>query len=184
MKLKEFNFRDLDKKIILLNDKNLISNTDITIPYYGIIYIDHNNGISLRIVNDNNNSYIVGEGYIFRYKDIENIDIEFKDNINDKNLIDMWVNNYYKDEDIIKTRDLKQLDKFRLESNPDIINITFTKDNKEEKVWSKIIGYTDEGIVCSLINNCKLYKLDKSTTVVVNYDEDKNIVEVIGRIDL
>ena len=174
MKIVDYSFREIDKKIIKLNDKDLIKDLNLSIPYYGIIYIDHLKGISLRIIGDDNTSLIMGEGYILRYDDIKDIEVEFSD-YKDKDLVYKWVDSYYTDRDILYTRNITEIDIFRLPSNPDIVEVKIEK----EKVWARIVGYKDDLIVCALISDIKKYNLSRGTTVVV----DKEMM-VQGRIDL
>ena len=47
----------------------------LDVPFYGVIYIDHEKGISLRILGDDNNNLIVGIPYILRYDDIKNVEV-------------------------------------------------------------------------------------------------------------
>ena len=174
MKIVDYSFREIDKRIIKLNDKDLIKDLNLSIPYYGIIYIDHLKGISLRIIGDDNTSLIIGEGYILRYEDIKDIEVEFSD-YKDRDLVYKWVDSYYTDRDILYTRNITEIDIFRLPSNPDIVEVKIEK----EKVWARIVGYKDDLIVCALISDIKKYNLSRGTTVAV----DKEMM-VQGRIDL
>ena len=71
MKIINSNFRDYDRKYVLCKDKDIIKKLDIklSVPFIGYLYIDHINGVSLRIVGDENNKLIEGIPYIFRYDD-------------------------------------------------------------------------------------------------------------------
>ena len=46
MKIIDFNFRDIDKMIIQLDDTNILKVIDLKldVPFYGVIYIDHEKG--------------------------------------------------------------------------------------------------------------------------------------------
>lgn len=184
MKLTDYSFRDIDKKIVKLEDESLISNYDVDIPYYGVVYIDHVKGISMRIIGDDKKSLIEGEGIIFRYDDIKNLEFDIINNYKDKNLVYKLIDSYYNDRDIISTRNIIEIDNYRLNSNPDVISICLIKDKKEEKVWSRIIGFVEDGLVCSILSDTKLYKLSIGTNVGVKYDKDTNRIIVIGRVDL
>ena len=77
MKIIDSNFRDIDREIIKIEDKNLIDKVglDLSIPYYRVIYIDHRNGISLRILGDDHNSLLFGEAHVLRYDDIKHLNL-------------------------------------------------------------------------------------------------------------
>lgn len=186
MKIINSNFRDYDRKYVLCRDKDIIKKLDIklSVPFIGYLYIDHIKGISLRIVGDENNTLIEGIPYIFRYDDIKDIDFEI---VNNKILeFDKLMDNYYKDKEIIDVREIEEIDKFRLNSNPDIIEIEIEDNSKKEKLWGRVIGYkSDEGIVCLLINDSNVFdNLYKGNSVLVRYDNKLDKLIVIGKIDL
>lgn len=187
MKIIDSNFRDIDREIIKIEDKNLIDKIglDLSIPYYGVIYIDHRNGISLRILGDNHNSLLFGEAHVLRYDDIKHLEVNSLDEYKDKDLVLKMINSYYLDEDINKIRDIKELDKYRLRSNPDTLLVFIEKENDGEEIWSLVMGYSNDGIVCGLLSDSKLYdNLLRGSTVVVKEDEELDRLKMIGRIDL
>ena len=186
MKIIDYNFREIDKEIIKVEDKSILDklNLDLEIPFYGIIYIDHKNGISLRILGDDYNSLLT-EIYVLRYEDIRNLDVMFLEDYHDKELVLKMINSYYLDSDINKVRDIELLDKYRLKSNPDILLVSIDKDNDIEEIWSLVTGYSNDGIVCGLLKDSKLYdNLLRGSTVVVKEDPDTDRLKMIGRIDL
>ncbi|MBQ6477505.1 MAG: hypothetical protein IJI43_03630 [Bacilli bacterium] len=174
MKISDYSFREIDKRIIKLEDKELIKDMSLSIPYYGIIYIDHLKGISLRIIGDDNTSLIMGEGYILRYEDIKDIEVNFSD-YKDRDLVYKWVDSYYTDRDILHTRKITEIDIFRLPSNPDIVEVKI----EDKKIWARIVGYKDDLLVCAILSDVKKYNLTRGTTIAV----DREMV-VQGRIDL
>ena len=187
MKIIDSNFRDIDREIIKIEDKSLIDKVglDLSVPYYGVIYIDHRNGISLRILGDDHNSLLLGEAYILRYDDIKHLEVNSLDEYKDKDLVLKMINSYYLDEDINKIRDIKELDKYRLRSNPDTLLVFIEKENDGEEIWSLVMGYSNDGIVCGLLSDSKLYdNLLRGSTVVVKEDEELDRLKMIGRIDL
>ena len=186
MKIIDYNFREIDKEIIKIEDKSILDklNLDLNIPFYGIIYIDHKNGISLRILGDDHKSLLT-EIYVLRYEDIRNLDVMFLEDYHDKELVLKMINSYYLDSDINKVRDIELLDKYRLKSNPDILLVSIDKDNDTEEIWSLVMGYSNDGIVCGLLKDSKLYdNLLRGSTVVVKEDSDTDRLKMIGRIDL
>ncbi len=187
MKIIDSNFRDIDKEIIKIEDKNILKKVglELNIPFYGIIYIDHRNGVSLRILGDDNNNLLLGEAYILRYEDIKHLEVNSLDDYKDKDLVLKMINSYYLDEDINKIRDIKELDKYRLRSNPDTLLVFIEKENDGEEIWSLVMGYSNDGIVCGLLSDSKLYdNLLRGSTVVVKEDEELDRLKMIGRIDL
>lgn len=186
MKIINSNFRDYDRKYVLCKDKDIIKNLDIklSVPFIGYLYIDHINGISLRLVGDKNNKLIEGIPYIFRYDDIKDIDFEIVNNNIEE--FDKLMDNYYKDKEIIDVREIEEIDKFRLNSNPDIIEIEIEDKSKREKLWGRVIGYKqDSGIVCLLINDSEVFdNLYRGNSVVCKYDSKLDKLIVMGKIDL
>ena len=186
MKIIDYNFREIDSNIIKIEDKSILRKLDLelNIPFYGVIYIDHRNGISLRILGDDNTDLVLGQAYVLRYDDIKNIEVDSYD-YKDKELVNKLIDSYYLDSDINKVRDIKELDKYRLKSNPDTLLISIEKNNDTEEIWSLVMGYSDEGIVCGLLSDSKLYdNLLRGSTVVVKEDSDLERLIMIGRIDL
>ena len=186
MKIINSNFRDYDRKYVLCKDKDIIKNLDIklSVPFIGYLYIDHINGISLRLVGDENNKLIEGIPYIFRYDDIKDIDFEIVDNKIEE--FDSLMDNYYKDKEIIDVRNIEEIDKFRLNSNPDIVEIEIEDNSKKEKLWARVIGYKqDSGIVCLLINDSEVFdNLYRGNSIVCKYDSKLDKLIVTGKIDL
>lgn len=187
MKIIDYNFRDIDKEIIEINDKSILEKFDLDLetPFYGVIYIDHRNGISLRILGDNHKNLILGEAFVLRYEEIKSLDVNPLEDYSDEELVLKMIDSYYLDSDINKIRDIKLLDKYRLRSNPDILLVDIDKDNDTEEIWSLVMGYSDDGIVCGLLRDSKLYdNLLRGSTVVVKEDPDLEKLKMIGRIDL
>ncbi|MBQ6539055.1 MAG: hypothetical protein IJL76_02125 [Bacilli bacterium] len=185
MKIIDYNFREIDREIIKIEDKTILDklNLELNIPFYGIIYIDHKNGISLRIIGDDNTT-LLDKVNILRYDDIKNIEINSYD-YKDKELVNKLIDSYYVDSDINKVRDIKELDKYRLKSNPDTLLVSIEKDNDTEEIWSLVMGYSNDGIICGLLSDSKLYdNLLRGSTIVVKEDENLDRLIMIGRIDL
>ena len=185
MKIIDYNFREIDREIIKIEDKTILDklNLELNIPFYGIIYTDHKNGISLRIIGDDNTT-LLDKVNILRYDDIKNIEINSYD-YKDKELVNKLIDSYYVDSDINKVRDIKELDKYRLKSNPDTLLVSIEKDNDTEEIWSLVMGYSNDGIICGLLSDSKLYdNLLRGSTIVVKEDENLDRLIMIGRIDL
>ena len=163
---------------------NIFLGIKLSVPFIGYLYIDHINGISLRLVGDKNNKLIDGIPYIFRYDDIKDIDFEIVNNNIEE--FDKLMDNYYKDKEIIDVREIEEIDKFRLNSNPDIIEIEIEDKSKREKLWGRVIGYKqDSGIVCLLVNDSEIFdNLYRGNSVVCKYDSKLDKLIVMGKIDL
>lgn len=186
MKVIDFNFRDIDKMIIQLDDVKLLDKVDLKldVPYYGVIYIDHEKGISLRILGDENNNLIVGVPYILRYDDIKNIEVVEVEDYKNKELVLKMLDPYYSDSHIIDIRKIVELDKFRLRSNPDTVLVNFNKDNDTEQIWCRVMGSTSDGLVCGLLTDSNLFdNLVRGTNIMAKVSDNEELT-CIGRIDL
>ncbi|MBR2711377.1 MAG: hypothetical protein IKE89_02790 [Bacilli bacterium] len=186
MKVIDFNFRDIDKMIIQLDDVKLLDKVDLKldVPYYGVIYIDHEKGISLRILGDENNNLIVGVPYILRYDDIKNIEVVEVEDYKNKELVLKMLDPYYSDSHIIDIRKIVELDKFRLRSNPDTVLVNFNKDNDTEQMWCRVMGSTSDGLVCGLLTDSNLFdNLVRGTNIMAKVSDNEELI-CIGRIDL
>lgn len=186
MKIIDFNFRDIDKMIIQLDDTNILKVIDLKldVPFYGVIYIDHEKGISLRILGDDNNNLIVGIPYILRYDDIKNVEVVEVENFKYKELVDKMLDPYYSDSHIIDIRNIAELDKYRLKSNPDTILVNFNKENDTEQIWCRIMGSTSDGLVCGLLTDSNLFgNLLRGTNILAKVEDNEELT-CIGRIDL
>ena len=172
--------------IIQLDDVKLLNVVDLKldVPFYGVIYIDHEKGISLRILGDEENNLIVGIPYILRYDDIKNIDVVEVEDYKDKKLVDKMLEPYYSDSHILDIRNITELDKYRLRSNPDTVLVNFNKDTNTEQIWCRIMGSTSDGLVCGLLTDSSLFdNLLRGTNILAKVEDNEELT-CIGRIDL
>ena len=86
----------------------------------------------------------------------------------------------YKKEDkmnLLKTREIKELDKYRDDLNPDNILVNLVTNNIVEDIWLKLEGIYQDDFICKLLensNNSKEYTKDSLVAVV--FDEENNLV--------
>lgn len=194
MKLKKFAFRDIDRKWILIDDDkdikkvNKLGNLKLSLdPVLGLIYIDHEKGLILRIVG---NVYKDKNGYSFNDEFINekiiNIPIDKKINfditilndkvascINSTKAIDKQIDIFYTNQAIVESRKMKCLDKFRHKYFPDDIELYNKKEKKEEIIWGRIIDCSLDSniVVCSLLDNSLIdKKYSENTLVMARYE--------------
>lgn len=86
----------------------------------------------------------------------------------------------YKKEDkmnLLKTRDMRELDKYRDSFNPDNILVNLVADDILEDIWVRLEGIYQDDFICRLLensNNSKNYT--KNSLVAVVFDEENNLI--------
>lgn len=86
----------------------------------------------------------------------------------------------YKKEDkmnLLKTREMVELDKYRDDLNPDNILVNLVTNNVVEDIWLKLEGIYQGDFICKLLensNNSSQYI--KNSLVAVVFDEENNLV--------
>ena len=78
---------------------------------------------------------------------------------------------------LLKTREIKELDKYRDDLNPDNILVNLVTNNIVEDIWLKLEGIYQDDFICKLLensNNSKEYTKDSLVAVV--FDEENNLV--------
>ena len=86
----------------------------------------------------------------------------------------------YKKEDkmnLLKTREMIELDKYRDDFNPDNILVNLVTNNVVEDIWLKLEGIYQGDFICKLLensNNSSQYI--KNSLVAVVFDEENNLV--------
>lgn len=154
-KLKSMNFREYDQKFALVKGTgDFLHDTDIKEPFYAYMYIDKEAGIVMVILgNEENGEKYVHEEYLLnalyeRVKDfeieiIEDKEYEFADTVQF-----LYSGMRENNEEILYTRDMQKLDKFRADSNPDIVSCFIkSKSGQTAQLWAKIKGYIKESDV-------------------------------------
>lgn len=198
MKISKYKFRDIDKKWILIDRPKDIkkikkkNKIDLSLdPVLGIIYIDHDMGLTIRILG---NIYKENSEYLFLDKfineNIINIRIDKKNDfnitiLNDKVIeginntlaINKQIDVYYSKKAIIESRKMECLDIFRHKYFPDDIELYNKKDDDDEIIWGRIIdcSINDKIVICELLDNSLIdEKYKEHTLVMAKYEETKN----------
>ena len=197
MKISKYKFRDIDKKWILIDKSKDIkkikkkNKIDLSLdPVLGIIYIDHDMGLTIRILG---NIYKENSEYLFLDKfineNIINIRIDKKNDfnitiLNDKVVeginntlaINKQIDVYYSKKAIIESRKMEWLDIFRHKYFPDDIELYNKKDDDDEIIWGRIIdcSINDKIVICELLDNSLIdEKYKEHTLVMAKYEETK-----------
>lgn len=200
MQLDKLTFRELDQKWIAIDRKKDIKKINKRLkkkfsyePIIGYIYIDHENGIGIRIgghVIKENNHYSLEEEVVK-----EQLKIEYNEKINfhvtilnddiasaikGSTQIEIDCQKYYEDQAINDSRKEEILDEFRHEYYPDDLEVLLTTNKDEEFLWTRINAYSPKHkvAVCTLISD-SLYNKDykESLQVFAKIEEDgKNII--------
>ena len=197
MKISKYKFRDIDKKWILIDRPKDIkkikkkNKIDLSLdPVLGIIYIDHDMGLTIRILG---NIYKENSEYLFLDKfineNIINIRIDKKNDfnitiLNDKVVeginntlaINKQIDVYYSKKAIIESRKMECLDIFRHKYFSDDIELYNKKDDDDEIIWGRIIdcSINDKIVICELLDNSLLdEKYKEHTLVMAKYEETK-----------
>ena len=205
-------FRDFDRRWVGIENKKIckkiakkLKRKHLISPIFGYIFIDKENGISLRIVGNFERDYkyriFIDEDYLeddlvidydFMQKiklDVEIIDENVIENVEGTNIISNKIDSEYKNiNNFLSTRDYKYLDKFRDERYPDDIEAVL--ENKEQEV-DEYLYVTIEGIMDKR-PDLLIAKLDDSSEynenykegdyVAVKYYEDEDIVKIYGQL--
>lgn len=176
-KIKEYNFRELDRKIVSLKSiAKKFDNygiKDLNNPFLGVLYIDADLGFSLRVFGNENdkdmqNEYINNTCQLVRNDCFE--DLEFE--IYDKEIEGLDLNKhfdvYYNYPSLIKMRKIEELDKFRHPLYPDDVQVLIPFKEKPELLWAKLIDKTEiEGLyIVSLLNESYIDKELKEGTFI------------------
>ena len=197
MKIKKYTFREIDRKWILIDSDNDIkkinkkNNLNLSLdPVLGIIYIDHEMGLTLRVLG---NVYKDKNGYSFNEEFINekviNIRLDKKVNfditiLNEKVIngidntpaIEKQVDVFYAKKSIVESRKMECLDTFRHKYFPDDIELYNKKDKDEEIIWGRIIdcSLNNNLVVCKLLDNSIIEKKYKENTLVIaKYEKNK-----------
>lgn len=166
------NFRDVEKKLCIIVDrvvpKILAPDIDAN-AYLCMGYIDHTAGLTYEVLSLAN--YLDGDYSVVweakevsmkvRAESVENniiMPIENKVLMNKfKSRIDI-LDNYYEDKDVLKCREITELDSFRHPNFPDDLEMTLAKDGiKMERIWVRtesVLTMNNEIILvkCTLLN--------------------------------
>lgn len=193
MKVNSLSFRELDRKWFCIEDKDQIKKickklwldkTDKPLLLYS--YIEYNEGFKIRVAG---NIYLETDLEIDKefleceeildydfYKDFDfiPIDNEIIKNIKYTNDIEEQINKYYSNVDIIKTREMENIDSYRDKEYVDRIKfLLINKETKQENVKGLIIGLNENNdIICKILDKPKkVFKLKKGNLIILKYME-------------
>ena len=150
MEFKDFkNFREYDRKFVkvtnLSNDlKKSLKIEKLQEPIYGILYIDIECGVSLRILGDEKTE-IKDEGIMLRCDAFDKINFEIFEGTDFlKDVLKNQINKFYYDKKLDDLLKDKVLDDFRHESFPNDVLAILPNDNNPEKMWVRLVAKTDQ----------------------------------------
>lgn len=182
MEFKEFkNFRDYDRKFVKVTNfskENIkkLKIENLTEPIYGILYIDKECGVTLRILGDEKNN-IKDEGIMLRSSAFENLNFEtFEGNDFLKDVLKNQINEYYYDDNLNKLLEDTNLDKFRHDEFPNDVRAILPNEDQPEQMWVRLVMKTNEEnlYVAELLDDSYVNKSYSagSTVAIILYKED------------
>lgn len=197
MEVSKYNFREIDRSFFMLEDKENIKllnkkcktkiKNDNPLMLYG--YIDLEYGIQFRIcgniICENDVLFLedrfIKKMYFIEYDFVEKMNFELIDErvyckINGSKEIHLSVDKFYKDNDLIETRNNKQLDSCRDPRLVDDIQFLIINNKaKQEGVWGRIISEDNGMVKCVILDKVlKIFNLKKGDIVWLKYVERPN----------
>lgn len=185
MRFNEFkNIEDYDRKIFKITNlsdsiKRGLKIDKLDEPFYGVLYVDYECGITCRIYR-NNTIYIKEELLLIRKNNFEDLNFDKFENLNenDKEVLNQ-INNSYYDEVLNELLEDKRLNKFRHEDFLYDVQVLLPTEKGLEQMWCRLVNKTsNENLyVGKLLNNSYVNKnFHEGITVVFEYilDEDRN----------
>ena len=181
-KINDMNFREYDGNFVLVGDTgNFLQDSDIEEPFYGYMYIDKNEGIVMVILgNEENGEKYVHEEYLLNapYQCVKDFGIEIIDERDYEyaEIVHMIYDEESQlNEDVLETRDIEKLDKFRTEYNPDILNcLLVNRGGNPVQILAKIKKYIEKKdiIIVELLNETHILALAK----IVEFENFETLV--------
>lgn len=207
MLVSNYNFRELDRKWVLITRKRYIKKIVRKLkikktldPIIAYFYIDAEDGFCLKVIGniykDDKDNLSLEEDYIYddkklNYSDILKYKVKFLDNM---------ITNYIKGikavesssgiilDDKFKlkeTRVMTNIDEFRNNAYPDDVEISHKdKEGNEEFLWAKIEGVMQgDLLMCRLLTSSetdKNYELDTLVGVKYKKGKDESKLEIKG----
>ena len=183
MEFKEFkSFREYDRKFVkvtnISNDiKKSLKVDKLQEPLYGILYIDVECGVSLRILG-NAETEIKDEGILLRCDAFEGINFElFEGTDYLKDVLENQINKFYYDDKLNELLKVKELDEFRHESFPNDVLAILPNEKQPEKMWVRLIMKTNEDnlYVAKLLDDSfvdKKYTTGKEVALIYYVEDD------------
>jgi len=176
-KITEFNFREIDRKFVLV--KSLSRKFDnygiknLSNPFLGILYFDVDCGMTLRILGNPNDEMMQSEytnnfATILRADCFEELEFElYNEKINDYGILKQ-LEGYYDYPDLIKTREIKELDEFRHSIFPDDVQVLIPFEKQPELLWARLINVTETNklYIVALLNDSYIDENLKAGTFI------------------
>lgn len=202
MRLFDFEFRELDRKWIIINrwkDIKRIGKTlkleleDALVLAY--LYIDHEKGICayflgnmfhdkerlLQIDNSYLEHMIILEDDILSKIKFEIIDEKLLNHLKEKKMIEQKINlAYYQNENLLKTREIDIIDEWRHPTSPDDLELTLNTDKKTELLFGKIELFSKDRFICRLLTDSKNNpKYHQGKTVLAKIITNKKDIDIV-----
>ncbi len=187
-KLKEFSFRDINKKFVLINHMYNVSfasnHEGLSELLLGYFFIDYNNGICLQLIGEYENDIIkefMSSGNIVQIELLNDCEIEILDSNLYKDdydfitdAIDMF---YHYDSRLEMLRNDKRLDAFRHKDYPDdVLVMCISNDGRSEGIWARYRDYkksTKEYLLLSL-NDAYFVNIKQNDLMTAKIMKDSN----------
>jgi hypothetical protein len=188
MQLNKVNFRDLDRKWIIFDNKKDIKKIykSLNLKFLdgillGYVFISHENGIQIRILGniskfDNNlnlNEEIVNKKLILPYEitfkyNIVKLDEDIVKKILGTSDIEYEYDCLYERVAINSSREITEIDEFRHEEYIDDVELLLN-GKKQEYLWARIEDCSKQKMifVCSLLDSSKYNKNYKKNVLVL-----------------
>lgn len=204
MKIKYLDFRQLDRKWLILDKWKDIKKLSKVFKYDFedaplLIYsfIDHNNGITIKIVGNvyreidkslSINNELIDKDFTTHDDYISNFKIVFLEKdisskiLNLNKIEDSIELKYYNKDSYNITRDDKRFDEFRNECFPDDLELFLETNKKGELLWGRIKIYSKEKdiLVCELLEDSKNNKdYKKESFVMVKVVTNKKSIDLV-----
>lgn len=192
MKVKDLNFRDIDRHFFFIEDLNHVKKIykklhikDNINPILVSGYINHETGIQFRILGNiiiDDNITKIEEKFIKKeftipydfFEDIEIKEVPLNIITNIKGIASTQedVSQFYSNEALLKSRENTLLDNFRdLRLIDDVQFLLLNKDEKQENVWARIDSEEENGMIkCTLIDKTKkVFGLKNGSKIYIKY---------------
>lgn len=189
-------FRDLYLKYVEVSNvsdeiKSGLDIEDLTEPYFGFVYIDHEYGLTLRIFGNATN-YIDTDELLVRSEGFGDMNFKVIDESllapteEKKERLDR-TKSYYIDEELERVRQDKKLDSFRHSDFIDDVKVILPAEAGFETLWVRLEFRADQDDIYfgKLLNSSELldaYKVGLNVAVQYfkDYEKDKDVLVLRG----
>ncbi len=205
-------FRELDQRWVAIENKRMVKKLAKKLkhkewipPLFGYFYIDREEGLSLRVMGnvekDGYNKLYLSDYFreneiVVSVEVIEKFNVEFIDSdvvnkINGtKEIEEDLAFNYESELNLLKTREIEEIDPFRNETFPDDVQVLLESndDDPDELLWARIEGIMKKDVlICHLLTESYYNEQYKEDTMVgVRYFEEskdeEECLKIVGLI--